>query len=811
MGATQRLTPRRTPQRWSFVPAVAFLFLLLCDNCSKKSPALTGVWSSSPVSFASAAENFPWLSVEKGTVSGAGGNEGSSVTLHASAGPLQDPGQNTQHRSTTAVPSRFGVTSSGKERFREVFPLNGVPVPDADAFREPSREQQHPLPVFPVGEEEQEGQSGSSAQSLEIFSPPFSGLYSSQQAIEPAFSAGAVIPTVSARAAVRAGSLPSPSLSFSVPFSSASFPDSTSFSDESIHEEAVPPRVISGRKRNFDRVASSVSPRSLFSQVTDLLPPVPSLFSPSSQSALELNTNSGSSSPSQETDDAVHPASTGPWGAPGASRPGFSGSHAVEPAETKQGKEGGSLPLLLSTHLERARQRFDDVKQSLRPTFDTVRNAISSFVAEAPRWADGLGLGFFDEHDDQDEDHHSYRREESWNPSAARGSEFPETGDLGGADRRHLPASALSGGDVLSQQNKGPAGTRSKAKKKKVLPPFEEQIRKKMLAVQGWYTDSIGGTMNGRRERDEDALIVHATLDNFRDMRLVALFDGHSGFDVSRFCANHASAVFGRMRDLSPEAFRQACLTLDAALYNRPGQLSRSGSTGILVGVRSARTPMGDLYFQVHAANVGDSRALLLYPDGTYVPLSKDHKPSDEEERRRIEAAGGSVVKKASGVARIDGRLAVSRAFGDFSMKQEDSLPPEAQRVVAVPDVVEVVALPGDILLLACDGLFEAKGMDWDFVANLLHQSLHENAGDIAAAAFQLLSTAFARGSGDNVSLVLTRLQSTKFSEYTVRRFDLVNNGEILEYPFESESILESQVAKGSRSSGVENMNFTLF
>lgn len=42
--------------------------------------------------------------------------------------------------------------------------------------------------------------------------------------------------------------------------------------------------------------------------------------------------------------------------------------------------------------------------------------------------------------------------------------------------------------------------------------------------------------------------------------------------------------------------------------------------------------------------------------------------------------------------------------FSSQSMKQEDSLPPEAQRVVAVPDVVEVAALPGDLLLLACDG-----------------------------------------------------------------------------------------------------------
>lgn len=43
-------------------------------------------------------------------------------------------------------------------------------------------------------------------------------------------------------------------------------------------------------------------------------------------------------------------------------------------------------------------------------------------------------------------------------------------------------------------------------------------------------------------------------------------------------------------------------------------------------------------------------------------------------------------------------------------------------------------------------GLFEAKGMDWDFVAKLLHESLRETDGDLASAAYQLLSTAFNRG-----------------------------------------------------------------
>ncbi len=52
--------------------------------------------------------------------------------------------------------------------------------------------------------------------------------------------------------------------------------------------------------------------------------------------------------------------------------------------------------------------------------------------------------------------------------------------------------------------------------------------------------------------------------------------------------------------------------------------------------------------------------------NGKVVMATKDHKPFHDEERDRIEAAGGRVVMK-----RVDGDLAVSRALGDFQYKDE--------------------------------------------------------------------------------------------------------------------------------------------
>jgi Protein phosphatase 2C len=49
--------------------------------------------------------------------------------------------------------------------------------------------------------------------------------------------------------------------------------------------------------------------------------------------------------------------------------------------------------------------------------------------------------------------------------------------------------------------------------------------------------------------------------------------------------------------------------------------------------------------------------------------LTIDHHPDREDERRRVEAAGGYVTEWA-GVVRVNDQLAVSRAIGDLPYKQ---------------------------------------------------------------------------------------------------------------------------------------------
>lgn len=49
--------------------------------------------------------------------------------------------------------------------------------------------------------------------------------------------------------------------------------------------------------------------------------------------------------------------------------------------------------------------------------------------------------------------------------------------------------------------------------------------------------------------------------------------------------------------------------------------------------------------------------------------LTRDHHPDRDDERLRVENAGGFVLEWG-GVPRVNGRLAISRAIGDVSFKR---------------------------------------------------------------------------------------------------------------------------------------------
>ena len=84
-----------------------------------------------------------------------------------------------------------------------------------------------------------------------------------------------------------------------------------------------------------------------------------------------------------------------------------------------------------------------------------------------------------------------------------------------------------------------------------------------------------------------------------------------------------------------------------------------------------------------YVANLGDSRAILVSEGGSKCyQITKDHKPSNPEEQKRIMEAGGKIYQTTAitevngqydmivGPLRVfPGRLSTTRTFGDFEAK----------------------------------------------------------------------------------------------------------------------------------------------
>lgn len=106
---------------------------------------------------------------------------------------------------------------------------------------------------------------------------------------------------------------------------------------------------------------------------------------------------------------------------------------------------------------------------------------------------------------------------------------------------------------------------------------------------------------------------------------------------------------------------------------------------------------------QVFCANLGDSRCILTR-DSRALAMSRDHKPTNPGERRRIHQAGGFV----SPDGRVDGNLNLSRALGDFTYKKDTNLSPVEQKISCGAEIRRRDLTESDhYLVLGCDGIFE--------------------------------------------------------------------------------------------------------
>uniref|UniRef100_A0A7S3YG85 PPM-type phosphatase domain-containing protein n=1 Tax=Lotharella globosa TaxID=91324 RepID=A0A7S3YG85_9EUKA len=217
-----------------------------------------------------------------------------------------------------------------------------------------------------------------------------------------------------------------------------------------------------------------------------------------------------------------------------------------------------------------------------------------------------------------------------------------------------------------------------------------------------------------------------------------AVFDGHGGSGCSTHLKAHLyKELFRELKtcNMVEEALRRSFRKVDRKLCM---QREFSGSTAITCLIHHPTR-------EIWVANVGDSRAVAS-SEGKAIALSKDHKPNRPDEMARIKRAGGVVF-----CGRVNGELAVSRAFGDCRLKKD-------QVVTASPEITfRKAMLKDEFIVLGCDGLYDVMNnsevVGWVHFIQGAGKGLQEVADSLVERAITEL------GSTDNVSVCVISFQ----------------------------------------------------
>ncbi|WCJ26504.1 Protein phosphatase 2C family protein [Euphorbia peplus] len=281
----------------------------------------------------------------------------------------------------------------------------------------------------------------------------------------------------------------------------------------------------------------------------------------------------------------------------------------------------------------------------------------------------------------------------------------------------------------------------------------------------------------GKQRAMEDAVTVApgyvvGELDTYD---LFAVYDGYGGDKVSSSCRDRMhrlvaeEAEKGILREESEKGVSYWEKVMMTCFKKMDEEVAGGGNDVDLAAELTDRTTVGSTALvvlvgkaEMVVANCGDSR-VVLSRGGVVMPLSNDHKPDRPDERARIEAAaaGGRILNWT--VNHVLDVLGTSRSIGDRNMKPY---------ITSEPDVKIIDRSDRDeFLVIASDGLWDVISDEFacEVVGKCFCRRYLKNVGYAdessgnncaAEAAAMLTELAMARGSKDNISVIVVELKT---------------------------------------------------
>ena len=244
----------------------------------------------------------------------------------------------------------------------------------------------------------------------------------------------------------------------------------------------------------------------------------------------------------------------------------------------------------------------------------------------------------------------------------------------------------------------------------------------KKVFIKNTYSLSQAGYNEDRKPKiNQDSYFELNHINNFDNFNIFCVLDGHgsNGHLISQYVKKSLKTDIIKSNELSNcqsynEIYEKIAKNnyrlIKAILKNIENNLNCeteidntfSGTTCVLVI---------NICDKLIVFNIGDSRAIMICDNKKIISLSKDHKPLDEIEKKRIELKGGEIHQLKDGDEYygpyrvwVKGEkypgIAMSRSIGDAIAKEIG--------VISVPDIKEFkIDNNSKYVIIASDGLYE--------------------------------------------------------------------------------------------------------
>lgn len=251
----------------------------------------------------------------------------------------------------------------------------------------------------------------------------------------------------------------------------------------------------------------------------------------------------------------------------------------------------------------------------------------------------------------------------------------------------------------------------SDTKKKTKIKNKDDDEEREDNAYSLIFADCINGKKKKNDMTGQDAydIITKELGDN---IKFFGIYDGHGlkGKEASvmlkyeirrKMIKDKRKLVKFQKKEQVEKYYKEMFKDIQKKYDNRSNDYELSGSCAICVLI---------IDYKMYSINVGDSRAVLGSKKGgkkIALEMSIDHKPTRDDESKRIHEKGGEVSDKISGVSRVFKKndelpgLAVSRSVGDLVAHECG--------VISEPEIIEKELEADDyFVVIGSDGIWDA-------------------------------------------------------------------------------------------------------